>query len=133
MAIERGPARFRLTIRTFTVTRRERGPGARMQSLTATAPRWNAVTFRCPETARCARLAPRTLTPFAKSWEINRGCTLLIDFGLPSFARNSSLSLVVIEVLLAYSGAVDRNRLAQMSNASSPYQISSVVDLAGVP
>jgi hypothetical protein len=73
------------------------------------------------------------LTPFAKSWEINRGCPLPADFGLPSFARNSSWLLVVIAVPLAYSGAVDRNRLAQMSNASSPYQISSIVDLGGVP
>ena len=37
------------------------------------------MTLRAPESARCARPTALTLTPFDKSWEINRNCPLLPD------------------------------------------------------
>ena len=64
--IERAPACFRLTIRAFTVTRRERGPGARTLTFMATEPRWKAADFRAPDGERLA-VTLRRLTRRAKS------------------------------------------------------------------
>jgi hypothetical protein len=97
MVIERLPARFKLTIRVFTVTRRECRLGKRTPSFIATAPRWNALALRSPEFARCAGLPGRTLTPRASSWETKlRDRALPLDLGLPSLGRNPSFLFPVM-------------------------------------